>query len=88
MRNLLPNRFSVEWSPAALAVFYKLSIQAATTIDQAVIQLAEMGQGHLEWVAPYFRLRVASFDLPLVLDRKTRTLTVIAVIRLYATRKN
>lgn len=80
-RKLRPNRWSVEWIPAALVAFYKLSVQAATTIDQAIIQFAESGRGHLEWVAPYYRLRIGSFDAPIVLDLKARTITVISIFR-------
>ena len=78
-RNLQPNRLSIEWSPAALVTFYRLSIHSATMIDRAVIQLAETGQGRVHWVAPYYRLYVGSYDLPLVLDRQARSLTVLHI---------
>lgn len=76
-----PNKLSIEWSPAALVTFYRLPLQVATAIDRAVIQLAETGRGRIEWVAPYYRLYVGSFDLPLVLDREARKLTVLNIYR-------
>lgn len=61
-------------------------MQAATTIDHAIIQFEESGTGHLEWVAPYYRLRVGSFDVPLVFDLKSRTIIVISIFRSHAPR--
>lgn len=39
------------------------------------------GQGHLEWVAPYHRLRVGVFDVLLAFDSQLRKLAVLAIYR-------
>ena len=75
------SRLSIQWSVPALVVFYRLPIRSATMIDRAIIQLAETGEGSLEWVSPYYRLRVSNFDIVLVLDTKVQTLYVVAIYR-------
>lgn len=75
------NRLSIQWSAAALVVFYRLSVSSATSVDRAVIQLAETGAGNLEWLAPYHRLRVGNFNVMLVIDKKHQTVYVLAIYR-------
>mgnify|MGYP000988797493 CR=1 FL=1 len=74
-------RFTILWDPAALFVFYRLPIHSATLVDRSVIRFAETGQGTLEWVAPYYRLRAGSFDLVLAIDREGERLTVLRIYR-------
>ena len=71
----------VHWHPAALSVFYRLPMHSATRMDRAVILFAETGQGQIEWVAPYYRLRAGGFDVAVAIDRGKRTLTVLRVHR-------
>jgi hypothetical protein len=71
----------IVWGPAALHVFYRLPIHSATMVDRAVIRLAEHGEGHLEWVAPYHRLRVGLFDVYLAIAPEARRVTVLRILR-------
>lgn len=73
--------FRIIWAPAALQTFYRLPIHSATVVDRAVLRFAQTGDGHLEWVAPYHRLRAGVHDLALTIDRDERTLTVLFVYR-------
>jgi len=73
--------FTIRWDPAALFAFYRLPRHSATLVDRSVIRFAETGQGQLEWVAPYYRLRAGSFDLALAIDRDEQRLTVLRIYR-------
>jgi hypothetical protein len=57
-------------------------MHAATTVDRAVIQFAETGQGHVEWVAPYDRLHAGSFHVLIVVDAESLTLSVLNIYRI------
>lgn len=81
IRHLLLSRFSIFWDPAALVVFYRLPMHSAMLVDRAVVQFAETGEGRLEWVAPYYRLCVGSFYIPLTIDVESRSLTVLRIRR-------
>lgn len=48
------------WHPAALSVLYRLHPWTAAAVDRSVIRFAETGVGHIEWVAPYHRLRAGA----------------------------
>lgn len=74
-------RAAVFWDPAALFVFYRLPRSAAEQADRAVIALAESGEGHLEWVAPYHRLRAEKHDLVLAIDTRAFSITVLHIFR-------
>lgn len=76
-------RFHVAWDPAALFVFYQLPLHSAKLADRAVIRFAERGEGQIEWVAPYYRLRAGFHDVVLTIDREAR---MIAVLRIYRAR--
>ena len=78
-----PERVSVTvlWSPAALFVLYRLSRSAAETVDGAVLLLAHRGEGHLEWVAPYHRLRAGKHDVMLAIDPDALAITVLSIFR-------
>lgn len=73
--------FRVAWAPAALWTFYRLPIHSATVIDRAVICFAETGDGEIQWVAPYHRLRAGVHDVALSIDREARQLTVLYLHR-------
>jgi hypothetical protein len=75
--------YRILWAPSALHTFYRLPvpIHSATVVDRAVIRFATEGEGHIESVAPYHRLRAGVFDVVLVVDRAARTLVVQYVHR-------
>jgi len=78
---LPPSKFSIVWDAAALVTFYRLPIHSATRLDREVMQFAETGRGHIDWVAPYYRLHVGSFYLLLAIDRSAGVLSVLAIRR-------
>lgn len=78
--------FAIIWDPAALFVFKRLPMHSATLLDRAVIRFAETGEGHIEWVPPYHRLRAGVHDVALTIDIDTRTLTVLRIYRQSARR--
>jgi hypothetical protein len=57
-------------------------MHAAMQIDRAVLKFAELGQGRIEWVPPYYRLHVGLFYLALTIDTNSRSLTVLRIRRL------
>lgn len=73
-------RAAILWDPAALFVFYRLPRLAAERVDRAIIALAEKGEGHLEWVAPYHRLRAGKHDLVLAIDAHALSITVLHIL--------
>lgn len=73
--------YEVLWNFPALAIFYKLPMHSAFMIDHAVIRFATTGQGQIERVAPYYRLRAGFHDALLTVDGETRTLTVLRIYR-------
>jgi hypothetical protein len=75
--------FTIHWDPAALFVFYRLRVAAATAVDRAILRWAQTGEGDLEWVAPYHRLRAGRYEVALSINRVRRT---VDVIRIYGAR--
>jgi hypothetical protein len=73
--------YSIAWAHAALFTFYRLPIHSATLADRAVTRFAETGEGHVEWVAPYHRLRAGVYDLALRVDRDARSIAVLYIYR-------
>lgn len=73
--------FDLVWDWPALRTFYALPLHTAAMVDRAVIRLAERGEGHLEWVPPYHRLRAGFYDVALVIDTEQRTMTVLRLYR-------
>ena len=72
---------TIIWSPAALRAFYELAPHTAMIVDRAVIRLAERHEGHVEWVAPYHRLRAGMHDVALRFDEKAKTPHVLYLYR-------
>lgn len=72
---------AILWDPAALFVFYRLPRSVAERVDGAVIALAERGEGRVEWVAPYHRLRAGKHDVALAIDPLALTITVLHIYR-------
>ena len=73
--------YTILWSPAALRVFYQLPPHTAMIVDRAVIRLADHGEGRLQWVAPYHRLRAGLHDLALRIDEQAHTIDVLFLYR-------
>ena len=69
--------FEIIWDWPALQAFYRLPPHTAYIVDRAVIRFAERGEGHVERVDPYTRLRAGLYDVSLVIDEAEGTLTVI-----------
>jgi len=69
--------YTVIWSPAALRVFYELPRHTAMIVDRAVIRLAEHGEGHLCWIAPYHRLRAGRHEIAVRRDEQDKTIYVL-----------
>jgi hypothetical protein len=74
-------RTTIIWSPAALRAFYALPPHTAMVVDRAVIRLAERHEGHVEWVAPYHRLRAGMHEVALRFDETAQTLNVLYLYR-------
>lgn len=74
-------RVTVLWSPAALFVLYRLPRSAAEVVDGAVLLLAHRGEGRLEWVAPYHRLRAGKHDVMLAINARELSITVLNIYR-------
>lgn len=72
---------TIIWSPAALHAFYELAPHTAMIVDRAIIRLAEHHEGHVEWVAPYHRLRAGMHEVALRFDAKAQTLDVLYLYR-------
>lgn len=69
--------FEILWDWPALHAFYQLPPHTAYLVDRAVIRFAERGEGQVERVAPYARLRAGHYDVSLVIDEAESTITVI-----------
>jgi hypothetical protein len=74
-------KFAILWHQAALFAFYRLPLHTATLVDRATVLFAETGEGRLEWVAPYHRLRAGKHELVIAIDREKRVFTVLGIYR-------
>ncbi len=74
-------RVTVLWDPAALFTFNRLPRFVAERVDRTLIAFVERGEGELEWVAPYHRLRAGKHDLVLVIDAPTLSIAVLHIFR-------
>ncbi len=74
-------KLQIIWHPAALNQFYQLGWHAAESVDAAMIRLAEAGRGDVEWVAPYYRLRVGVHRVRFTVDRDAGTMNVLILYR-------
>ncbi|MFO0762510.1 MAG: hypothetical protein U0359_39085 [Byssovorax sp.] len=78
---MTPSPFDIAWDWAALHTFYRLPPHTAYIIDRAVIRFVERGEGHVEVVGPYLRLRAGLYDVSLVVDEAGAMVTVLHVYR-------
>lgn len=56
-------------------------MHTATAIDRTVIHFANTSEGTVDWVPPYYALRIGTFRVPFVIDFEARTLTVLRIFR-------
>ena len=54
-----------------------VAVYSTPDAESAVVRFAERGEGHIERVAPYTRLRAGLYDVSLVIDEAAGTITVI-----------
>ena len=73
--------YAIVWAPVALWTFYRLPMHSATVVDRALIRFGATGEGHLEWVAPYHRLRAGVYAVALHIDRAEGTINVLSIYR-------
>lgn len=73
--------FAIIWHPAARHILLELPIRTATLVDRAVIRFAELGEGQVEWVAPYHRLRAGPYDVALSVDGEACVINGLDVYR-------
>jgi len=75
-------KFEICWHPAAEYQLKELGWHPAESVDAAVIRFAETQRGDVEYVPPYYRLRVGMYRVRFTIDRQTRTMNVLLVYRL------
>ena len=75
-------RFEIVWHPAAERQLKELGWHPAESVDAAVIRFAETQRGDVEWVPPYYRLRVGHYRVRFTIDSATSTMNVLYVYRL------
>jgi hypothetical protein len=73
--------YRIIWDPAALTVFYRLSMHSATMLDRAVITFVEKGRGEIFFEAPYHHLRAGFYTAMLAIDHAGEQVSVIRVYR-------
>ncbi len=74
-------RLRIAWNYPALIALYDLPMHSAMLVDRAVIRFAETGQGAVERIPPYFRLRAGVYGVRFTVDRETRTMNVLFLYR-------
>jgi mRNA-degrading endonuclease RelE of RelBE toxin-antitoxin system len=74
-------KFEPSWHPAAEHQLMELGWHPSESVDAAVIRFAETGQGDVERVPPYYRLRVGVYRVRFTIDREVRTMNVLYVYR-------
>ncbi len=73
--------YDILWDYPALYAFYRLSMHSATIVDRAVTRFVEHGEGQIEDVPPYFRLRAGLYDVVLIVTPSDRMVTVLRLYR-------
>jgi mRNA-degrading endonuclease RelE of RelBE toxin-antitoxin system len=75
-------RFELIWHPAAERQLKELGWHPSESVDAAVIRFAETQRGDVEWVSPYYRLRVGHYRVRFTIDATARTMNVLLVYRI------
>ena len=73
--------YRILWHPAAEHQLMELGWHSAENVDAAVIRFAETGRGDVEWVPPYYRLRVGVCRVRFTIDRGAQVMNVLFVYR-------
>lgn len=73
--------YELLWDWGALVTFRSLPLHTEMMIARAAVRFAERGEGHVEWAAPYHRLRAGFYDLALSVDSRSRVMTVVRIYR-------
>lgn len=71
----------IAWDYPALATLMTLHPHEAMAVDRAIIRFAETRDGHVERLAPYYRLHIGAFRVRFGVDRETGTMNVLYVYR-------
>jgi mRNA-degrading endonuclease RelE of RelBE toxin-antitoxin system len=74
-------RFEIVWHPAAERQLKEQGWHPSESIDAAVLRFAETQRGDVEWVPPYYRLRVGVYRVRFTVDATARTMNVLLVYR-------
>ena len=74
-------RFKILWHPAAEYQLKELGWHPSENVDAAVLRFADTQRGDVEWVPPYYRLRVGRYRVRFTIDVATRTINVLFVYR-------
>lgn len=74
-------RFEITWHPAAEHQLKQMGWHAAESVDAAVIRFAETQRGDVEWVPPYYRLRVGHYRVRFTIEAPARAMNVLLVYR-------
>ncbi|MFO0756461.1 MAG: type II toxin-antitoxin system RelE/ParE family toxin [Byssovorax sp.] len=74
-------KLAIVWHPAAENQLGALGWHPAESIDAAVIRFAETQRGDVEWVAPYYRLRIGRYLVRFTIEAETGTMNVLFVYR-------
>jgi mRNA-degrading endonuclease RelE of RelBE toxin-antitoxin system len=74
-------RLRIAWSYPALITLYDLPMHSAMLVDRAVIRFAETGEGDVERIPPYYRLRVGMYRVRFTVDLEAGTMNVLFLYR-------
>lgn len=74
-------RLRIAWNFPALVTLYDLPLHSAMLVDRAVIRFAETGEGYVERIPPYYRLRIGAYRVRFTVDREADTMNVLFLYR-------
>lgn len=74
-------RLRIAWNYPALVTLYDLPLHSAMLVDRAVLRFAETGEGDVERIPPYYRLRVGVYRVRFTVDREAGTMNVLFLYR-------
>ena len=74
-------RFEIRWHPAAERQLKDLGWHPSESVDAAVIRFAETQRGDVEYVPPYYRLRVGMYRVRFTIEHEACAMNVLFVYR-------
>lgn len=74
-------KLRIAWSYPALIALYDLHLHAAMLVDRAVIRFAETGEGEVDRIPPYYRLRIGMYRVRFAVDPEARSMNVLYLYR-------